>query len=139
MNPVAFLFDRCFPRPIARMVEQYEGGRVIARHQDDDTRFEPDTPDVDIIRTLSDDDNYRWALVSADTRITRRPAEWAVLSSASIKFFYCGRAWFKMPTHEQAWKFIRAWPTIVETAENHRAKVFEIEGTNLKVTPVPVS
>lgn len=136
MKPLAFLFDRCFPRPIARMIEQYEGGRVVVRFQDDDGRFQIDTPDVEIIRTLATDDTYRWVLVSADTRITRRPAEHAVLASAGIKFFYCGRAWFKMSTHDQAWRFLKSWPDIVERAENHRAKVFEIEGANLKVTPV---
>lgn len=135
MKPLAFLFDRCFPKPIARMVEQYEAKRIVVRAQDDDGRFEMDTPDVEIIRTLAGDETYRWVLVSADTRITRRPAERAVLVTAGIKFFYCGRAWFKMDTHEQAWKFIRAWPQIVETAENHRGKVFEIEGANLKITP----
>lgn len=136
MKPLAFLFDRCFPRPIARMIGQYEGSQVVVRFQDDDGRFQTNTPDVDIIRTLAADDIYRWVLVSADTRITRRPAEHAVLVGAGIKFFYCGKAWFRMSTHEQAWKFLREWPKIVEAAENHKGKVFEIEGANLKVTPV---
>jgi PIN like domain len=108
----------------------------MARFQDDDDRFEIDAPDVDIIQALDADETYRWVLVSADTRITKRPAERAVLTAAGIKFFYCGRAWFKMSTHEQAWKFLRAWPKIVEIAEYHKGKVFEIEGANLKVTPV---
>ena len=112
-----------------------DGGQVVVRFQDDDGRFEIDTPDVDIIRTLAADETYRWVLVSADTRITRRPAERAVLASAGIKFFYCGRAWFKMSTHTQAWKFLRSWPQIVELAENHRRQIFEIEGDNLKVVP----
>jgi len=136
MKALAFLFDRNFPRPIARMIEQYVAGEVVARFQDDDTRFAINTPDVDIIRTLSDDENYRWVLVSLDKKITRRPTEKATLATATIKFFYCGRAWHKMKMHEQAWKFLRAWPQIVEMAENHRAKVFEIEGANLKITPV---
>jgi hypothetical protein len=136
MKPIAFLFDRCFPRPIARMIEQYEGGQVVVRFQDDDERFEIDTPDVDIIRTLAADETYHWVLVSADTRITRRPAERTILAASGIKFFYCGRAWFRMEMHEQAWKFLRSWPDIVERAENHKARVFEIEGANLKITPV---
>jgi hypothetical protein len=136
MSPVAFLFDRCFPRPIARMVEQYEAGRVFVRHQDDDTRFRIDTPDVDIIRALGADTACRWALISADARITRRPDERAALAAAGIRFFYFGKAWFKMATHEKAWKFVRAWPQLVEAAETGRGKVFEIEGANLKVTPV---
>ena len=136
MKPLAFLFDRNFPRPIARMIEQYVDGQIIARFQDDDNRFENTTPDVDIIRTLSEDETYRWALISLDKKITRRPAEKATLASATIKFFYCGKAWHKMKMHEQAWKFVKAWPGLVEAAENHKSKVFEIKGANLKITPV---
>lgn len=136
MKPLAFLFDRNFPRPIARMIGQYADGHTLARHQDDDGRFEITTPDVDIIHTLSDDDTYRWVLVSLDKRIARRPAEKATLATATIKFFYCGKAWHKMKMHEQAWRFLREWPKIVEMAANHKGKVFEIEGANLKVTPV---
>lgn len=136
MKPVAFLFDRNFPRPIARMIEQYVDGQVLARFQDDDNRFEITSRDVDIIRTLSADGDHRWVLVSLDKKITRRPAEKVTLAAAAIKFCYCGKAWHKMTMHEQAWKFLRAWPQIVEMAENHRGKVFEIEGANLKVTPV---
>ena len=62
-------------------------------------------------------------------------SERAALLGSSVKFFYCGRAWFKMTTHEQAWKFVRVWPQVVEFAEHHKGKMFEIEGANLKVTP----
>jgi PIN like domain len=136
MKPLAFLFDRNFPRPIARMMEQYVGDETLARFQDDDNRFEITTPDVDIIRTLSEDDSYRWVLVSLDKKITKRPAEKATLATAAIKFFYCGKAWHKMKMHDQAGKFLRSWPQLVEIAENHRGKVFEIEGANLKITHV---
>jgi hypothetical protein len=135
MTPIAVLFDRNFPRPIARMIEQYESnGGIIARHQDDDERFEIDTPDIDIIRALAADSDRRWVLVSQDKRIARRPADRAVLNAAGIKFFYFGKAWSRMNTHEQAWKFVREWPKLVEVAEHHKGKVFEIEGANLKIT-----
>jgi hypothetical protein len=91
---------------------------------------------VDIIQTLAADTDRRWVLISQDKRITRRPAERAALTTAGIRFFYFGKAWSKMSTHEQAWKFVRAWPELVDTAENHQGKVFEIEGANLKITPV---
>ncbi len=132
--PLAFLFDRCFPKPIARMIEQYEA-RHLVRFQDDDERFRIDSPDTEIIATLGADREHRWVLVSADLRITRRPAERAALAGTGIKFFYCGRAWFKMTMHDQAWKFVRAWPQLVEVAENHKQRIFEIEGANLKITP----
>lgn len=134
MSPLAFFFDRCFPRPIARMIEQYEG-RYLVRFQDDDTRFAIDSPDTFIIETLGKDTDHRWVLIRADSRITRRPAERAALSGTGIKFFYCGRAWFKMTMHDQAWKFVKAWPQLVEMAENHKQRIFEIEGVNLKMSP----
>lgn len=140
MTPVAFLFDRNFPRPIARMIEQFvTTAGLVVRHQDDDQRFESTTSDVDIIRTLAADTDRRWVFISQDKRITRRPAERAVLAVAGIKFFYFGKAWSRMSTHEQAWKFVRAWPDLVQMAEEHRGKVFEVEGVNLKITPVPLS
>lgn len=68
MTPVAFLFDRNFPRPIARMIGQYESGQgLVARHQDDDERFEIDTPDVDIIQKLAADTDRRWVLISQES------------------------------------------------------------------------
>jgi predicted nuclease of predicted toxin-antitoxin system len=135
MTPLAFLFDRCFPHRLARMIEEYERDRLVVRHQDDDSRFQIDTSDVEIIQLLSADDAFRWVLVTADTRITRRPAERAVLHGSTIKFFYFGRAWFKMSTHEKMWKFICEWPRIVEIADTQRNRIFEIEGANLKIAP----
>jgi hypothetical protein len=135
MKPHAFLFDRNFPLRIARMVEQYWQDH-LARHQDDDDRFEITTPDVEIIATLDGDPDHQWSLISADKRITRRPAERAALAGAGIKFFYFGKAWHRKDIHEQAWLFVRMWPTLVETALHHRAKVFEIEGANLKIVSV---
>lgn len=123
MTPqLAFLFDRCFPKPIARMIEQYEA-RYLVRFQDDDSRFRIDSPDTEIIETLGGDAEHRWALVSADTRITRRPTERAALAGVGIKFFYCGRAWFRMTMHDQAWKFIRAWPNRRDGGEPQTANL----------------
>lgn len=140
MTPLAVLFDRNFPRRIARAIGQYtEPDGVVARHQDDDERFTITTPDVDIIGILAADADHQWVLVSQDRRITQRPDERAALAAAGIKFFYFEKAWSKMPTHERAWKLIRAWPGLLQLASTHRGKVFAIEGVNLKITPVPLS
>jgi hypothetical protein len=58
------------------------------------------------------------------------PSERGALVQSGLRFFCFGKAWFRMTTHEQAWKFLGEWPKIVETATNHRSKVFEIEGVN---------
>lgn len=135
MKPLAFFFDRNFPRPIARLIEHYEQ-QFVARHQDDDGRFEIDTPDIDIIRALAADDGRVWVMITGDKHILTRPAERAVLVSSGVKYFCFGRAWFRMRTHEQAWRFLRVWPEVIEVAANHRARLFEIEGQNLKIVRV---
>jgi hypothetical protein len=134
MSRPAFLFDRCFPRPIARMMAEYETA-YTCRHHDDDARFTPTTPDVEIIGALATDPDLAWVLISADRHITTRPPERAALTRTGLRFFCFGKAWFRLGTHEQAWRFLKGWPDLVETAINHRGRVFTIEGANLKIVP----
>jgi hypothetical protein len=135
MSRPAFLFDRCFPAPIGRMLVQYETDH-LCRYHDDDNRFTRTTPDVEIIATLAADTEYLWVLISVDRHITTRPTERAALARSGLRFFYLGKAWSRMSTHEQAWRFLREWPRLVEAATNHRGRVFEISGPNLKIIPV---
>src|SRR5438270_626312 len=130
MTPAAYFFDRNFPRPVARAIAGYERENGVARHLDDDSRFEPSTTDVYIIRTLAVDADRHWVLITQDKRILRNPTERAELNAAGLTFFYFDRAWMRMNLHEKAWRFLRAWPRVVETVGRHRGKVFEIEGVN---------
>lgn len=134
MTAPAFFFDRCFPLRIARMLGQYWLDHEV-RARDHDQRFEKTDLDVAIIERLAADSLHRWALVSADRKIMTRPHERVALARSGLELFYLGRAWFKMPTHEQARKFVKAWPMVVDSGINRRERVFEIERANLKVPP----
>lgn len=136
MTRVAFFFDRSFPKRIARMIVQYEVD-YETRYQDDDPRFRPDMLDVDIIDILAADTEYHWVMVSKDRKVTTRPGERAVLDRAKLQYVYCdGKAWARKSDHEQAWQFVRLWPTLVQRVLSDKGRVFEIEGANMKVTRV---
>jgi len=49
---VKFFFDRCISVHIARMLSHFDRENNIV-HQDDDARFQADSPDAEIINTLA--------------------------------------------------------------------------------------
>ncbi len=117
------------------MVAIYETSHTV-RHHDEDSRFSPTTTDTDWITTLSQD-TPPWVTISGDGRILRNKVERAVLLAAGLPFFCMGKGWMNMQLHEYAWKFIKVWPDIVETAMHHKAKLFEVSGGKaLKVDPI---
>jgi hypothetical protein len=65
------------------------------------------------------------------------PAERRALNESGIKaFFFVGKMWSRMTVHERAWRFLRAWPAVVDAALNHPARLFEVSGPNLKIEPI---
>lgn len=127
-----FFFDRCFPVRIARVIHAFERGHTV-RHLDDDERFEPTTPDTEWITALGQYDPA-WIIVSVDRGILRNKAERAALVNAGLKFYYLTRQWAKLSFHEQAWRFLKVWPDIVESASHEKGRVFEVTvGKNMRV------
>lgn len=118
-----FLFDRCCPVRLARVIAAYDEENVV-RFFDDDERFVKTTPDTDWIATLAADPP--WAVVSMDGRILTRPHEKAALRASGLKFFVLGKGWMKMSAHSQAWRLVKTWPNVVEAARNVRGRIFEI-------------
>jgi len=44
-----------------------------------------------------------------------------------------------MPIHEQAWRFMKVWPQIAESALTSRNMLFEVRGGKaLKVDPIRI-
>jgi PIN like domain len=132
-----FFFDRNLSYRIARMIDAFDPDHD-ARHLDDDRRFVETAGDTEWITTLSGDEPPWHAIVSLDARMLTRPDESAALRRSGLKFFVLER-WDRMKLHEQAWKFVKVWPDIVQHAAGHRAKVFEVvSGRSLKVVPRPI-
>ncbi len=121
-----FFFDRCFPIRVARKIGAYEISHTI-RHHDDDSRFEPTTKDVEWITALGRDDPV-WIVISGDGRILRNRAERQVLLETALIFFCMARTWLHTPAPEYAWKFVKVWPEVVESAAHSKARLFEVSG-----------
>jgi hypothetical protein len=127
-----FFFDRNFSYRIARMVAVYELEHTV-RHHDDDARFDQKTTDIEWLKALGGDPDP-WAIISGDGRILKNKVERQALEGTGFQFFCLSRPWMKMKFHEQAWKFIKVWPEIVEAATTVRHRIFEISGgKSLKV------
>ncbi|MBL8793245.1 MAG: hypothetical protein JNM56_05020 [Planctomycetia bacterium] len=130
-----FFFDRCMPIRIARMVNAYENEHT-ARHHDEDNRFTITTPDVEWMAALASD-VPPWLIISGDGRILKNKVECAILRSTGLVFFCLAKGWMSMKFPDYAWRFIKAWPAIVEHATHSKARVFEIgAGSGLKITPL---
>lgn len=130
-----FFFDRNMSIRIARMVSAIETGHTI-RHHDDDQRCEPTTEDTAWIAALRADDPP-WVVISGDGRILRNKVERAALEEAGLKFFCMSKAWASMRLYEYAWKFMKVWPEILETATHAKKRLFEVSGGRaLKVDPI---
>jgi PIN like domain len=133
-----FFFDRNMPPQLARMVNAFEREHRAQSYYDDD-RFGDRTPDVEWIKVLAVDDPP-WIIISGDGRILRNKTELSALREARLTFFCLSRTWMHMKIHEQAWKFIKVWPEIVENAKGTTPRIFEISGgAGLKVERLIIS
>lgn len=122
-----FFFDRNMSRMLARMVDILDRDHSAQSYFDDD-RFTPTTPDVEWINVLAADDPP-WIIVSGDGRILKNKTEMSALKEAELTFFCLSNQWMHMNVYkEQAWKFIKVWPHIVENAKGTSQRIFEISG-----------
>ncbi|WP_337174973.1 hypothetical protein [Paludisphaera sp.] len=128
-----FFFDRNMAAILARMVDVMDRDHTVVSYYDDG-RFSPTTPDVEWIQTLAADDSP-WIVVSGDGRILKNKAELAALREAKLTFFCLSSQWMHMNLYrEQAWKFVKVWPDIVENAKGTSQRIFEVSGgAGLKV------
>jgi PIN like domain len=128
-----FFFDRNISPLLARMVEILDRDHTV-RAYDDDDRFTPMMPDVEWIKILAADDSS-WVIVSGDGRILKNKTELSALKEAKLTFFCLSNQWMHMNIYkEQAWKFIKVWPDIVENAKGASQRIFEVSGgAGLKV------
>ena len=118
-----FFFDRNISVHIARMLDDFDRVHNIV-HQDDDGRFERDSEDVYIIKTLGSA-TERPCWITADISQLKNPAERAALRDSGMTIFFCRR--MAVTPHHQAVKFVVIWPRIVERAETARlATAFEV-------------
>ena len=128
-----FFCDRNVPPQLARMINAFDQYHTIMAYNDDD-RFTETTPDVEWIKVLESDGDPPWIIISGDGRILKNPTELLALRESQLSFFCLTKQWMVMKIHDQAWRFLKVWPDIVENAKGSNPKIFEVSaGSGLKV------
>jgi hypothetical protein len=133
---VNFFFDRNFPLPLAKMIAIYAahyGEHGVEHHDHSVHGFQPDTPDVEWIRVLADQDP-RPVVISGDLGILKRAAELEALREAELSFFVLAGRFLQRSPHEATVQFLRVWPRMVEeAAKARRPQIWEVPVSSLQL------
>jgi hypothetical protein len=106
------------------MLATYEGPRGhLIRHHNDDPRFCETSTDVEIIKSLHEEDP-EWIFVGGDGKILRNKVELSVLADCDLTYLIFNHTWCNNPIEETCWMLIKGWPKI--TSEIERLRVHSI-------------
>jgi PIN like domain len=131
-----FFFDRSAVIGLAKIVRAIDEKKYQIVHHDEDERFHETTPDVEWMQVISRDDPA-WIIISGDGRILKNKVEKQVLTETGLLFFCLDSAWQMARIYDCGWKFLKIWPTIVETAKKPKSKIYRIHGgSSLKIEPM---
>jgi hypothetical protein len=130
---VIFFTDENISEYLARMLEFFDRKHQIKAHAD---HFDKGVPDVKWMRGIVEKWGSDVVAICGDGRILTNKAERKVLRECSLMFVHLASGWTRLPWEEQAWKFIKAWPSIVkEVSEANQPMLFQVS-VNGKVSPV---
>jgi PIN like domain len=106
---VKFFFDNTMPRKVVEALKILDSSHKIVHLTEG---FPADTPDANWISALSDEGD--WVIISGDVRITRNPGERAAWLESKLLAFFLAKGWTNQSLWDQAWRFVKWWPSIVE-------------------------
>ncbi|HET7626705.1 MAG TPA: hypothetical protein VFM25_15730 [Verrucomicrobiae bacterium] len=78
-------------------------------------RFAANTPDQTWMLALADEPD--WVIVSGDVRISKNPHEIKAWETAGHTTFFLKAGWTNISFWDQAHKFVKCFPEIIETAK----------------------
>jgi hypothetical protein len=108
---VKFFFDNTMSRKVVGALKILDSSQEIVHLTE---QFPADTPDAEWITALSEEGD--WVIVSGDVRITRNPGERAAWLESKLLAFFLAKGWTNQTLWDQAWRFVKCWPRIVEQA-----------------------
>jgi len=124
-----FVSDENFTRRMAELLSVFDRINTITPLVD---HFEPGTPDIEWITALASW-NRKPAILGGDGRILRNESERVALKEADLTFVYLQSGWTNIPWDVQAWKILKAWPTVIKEVERARKPVLIEVTVNLKI------
>ena len=110
-----FFFDNTNPPRLVEALSVLHQEHALVHLR---TKFDPGVKDEVWIPKLSGEGD--WVIVSGDIRITRNPALRKIWLDSGMLGFFLAKNWTTFDLWEQAWRFIKWWPKIVQQAENIR-------------------
>lgn len=111
-----FFFDNNLAPKLARGLNLFATPEHEIIHLKD--HFSANTEDAIWMRSLTGD--FQWVIVTADWRISRNPHEVEAWKQAGHTVFFLKPGWLDLGFWEQAWKFTKCFPDIVERARHAR-------------------
>jgi hypothetical protein len=109
---VKFFFDNNLASKIARGLNGFVAPDHEVIHLKE--RFQANTNDVDWMRALAQEQNL--IVVTADNRIGKNPHEIEAWKQAGHTIFFLKPGWTDMKFWDQAQKFTKCFPQIIEKA-----------------------
>ena len=94
-------------------------------------RFAANTPDETWMHALAGESD--WVIVSGDLQIRRNPHEIKAWQEAGHTTFFLKKGWLNMNFWEQAWKFAKVFPELLETAARSRKGIAFYITPNAKI------
>jgi len=108
------------------MLDAFDAEHEIVHH-DNDARFQKDSKDICIIRTLATEDPKPVFLTSDLNMRTKYPHERKALAGSRLTIVFFRKTFHNVPFHNQAVKLLNAWPSIVEhTSSCTEPTVFDV-------------
>jgi len=127
---VNFFTDENISEYLARMIALFDRDSVVQPHCD---HFPKGTSDAVWIPAVSSW-NPRPSCVIGDGRILKTPALRIVAKQSEMTFIVMGESFMNLPWEEQAWRFIKMWPSVVKAVSAiHRPTIFDVGVKSLKV------
>jgi hypothetical protein len=88
------------------MLAVYEGPKGnLVRHHDDDQRFTRTSRDIDILKTLYQEDP-EWIFVGGDGKILKNKAELEVLREVNLTYLLFDGNWCQKKIEDTCWMLI---------------------------------
>lgn len=127
-----FFFDNTMPPRLVEALKKLDSDHELVHLRE---RFSADTLDAVWISTLADEGD--WIIVSGDVRITRNPGERQAWNESKLLAFFLARGWTSQALWDQAWRFIKWWPDIVDQSKRIRPPAgFIVPLKGSKLVPV---
>jgi len=110
---VRFFFDNNLSPKLARSLDALVQPEHQVVHLKE--RFAANTSDEVWMRALAQEPD--WIIVSGDLQIRKNPHEIMAWQEAGHTTFFLKKGWIDLTFWDQAWKFAKAFPELITTAE----------------------